>query len=164
MANKLTLLEDLITILSTDLLLCYLNADVWCIALFCVGKINGLSWRRVSFIMSKSQTICCYSLQSWERWKPGDELFWEYWGLFDRASPSLNKAKCQLDATRYFYWCILSSTCFGYIRPSSGALEFELQLMVFCTEFLDVWWSREPLRRSCVRCGWCCATRTVHTI
>ena len=32
-----------------------------------------------------------------------------------------NKVKCQLDATRGFYWCILSSTCFGYIRPSSGA-------------------------------------------
>ena len=27
--------------------------------------------------------------------------------------------------------------------------------MVFCTEFLDGWWSWEPLRRSCVRCGWC---------
>jgi len=27
---------------------------------------------------------------------------------------------------------ILSSTCFGYIRPSSGALDVELQLMVVC--------------------------------
>ena len=27
--------------------------------------------------------------------------------------------------------------------------------MVFCTEFLDGWWSLEPLRKSCVRCGWC---------
>jgi hypothetical protein len=36
---------------------------------------------------------------------------------------------------------IRSSTCFGYIRPSSGALEAELQHMVFCTEFLDGWWS-----------------------
>jgi len=40
--------------------------------------------------------------------------------------------------------------------------------MVFCTEFLDGWWSWELLRRSCVRCGWCRAThgtiRTVHTI
>ena len=27
--------------------------------------------------------------------------------------------------------------------------------MVFCTEFLDGWWSWKPLRRSCVRCGWC---------
>jgi len=53
---------------------------------------------------------------------------------------------------------ILSSTCFGYIRPSSGALDAELQHMVFCTEFLDGWWSWEPLRRSCVRCGWCRAT------
>jgi len=25
--------------------------------------------------------------------------------------------------------------------------------MVFCTEFVDGWWSREQLRRSCVRCG-----------
>jgi len=63
--------------------------------------------------------------------------------------------KCQLDATRWFYWCILSSTCFGYIRSSSGALEAELQHMVFCTEFLDGWWSWEPLRRSCLRCRWC---------
>jgi len=29
--------------------------------------------------------------------------------------------------------------------------------MVFCTEFLDGWWPWEPLRRSCVRCGWYCA-------
>jgi len=63
--------------------------------------------------------------------------------------------KCQLDATRWFYWCILSSTCFGYIRPSSGALDVELQHMVFCTEFLEGWWSWEPLLISCVRCGWC---------
>jgi hypothetical protein len=28
-----------------------------------------------------------------------------------------------------------------YIRPSSGALDVELQHMVFCTEFLDGWWS-----------------------
>jgi len=35
----------------------------------------------------------------------------------------------------------LSSTCFGYIRPSSGALDVELQHMVFCTEFVDGWWS-----------------------
>ena len=75
------------------------------------------------------------------------------WGLFDRASCSLNNLKCQLDATRWFYWCILSSTCFGYISPSSGALDVELQHMVCCTEFLDGWWSWELLRRSCVRCG-----------
>ena len=68
------------------------------------------------------------------------------------------KVKCHLDATRSFYWCILSSTCFGYICPSSGALDVELQPMVSCTEFLDGWWSWEPLRRSCVRCGWCRAT------
>ena len=66
-----------------------------------------------------------------------------------------NKEKCQLDATRQFYWCILSSTCFGYIRPSSGALDVELQRMVFCTEFLDGWWSWMLLRRSCLQCGWC---------
>ena len=26
--------------------------------------------------------------------------------------------------------------------------------MVLCTEFLDGWWSWDPLRRSCVRCGY----------
>jgi len=57
-----------------------------------------------------------------------------------------NSVKCQLDATRWFSWCILSSTCFGYIRPSSGALDVELQRTVFCTEFLDAWWAWEPLR------------------
>ena len=36
---------------------------------------------------------------------------------------------------------ILSSTCSQYICPSSGALDVELQHMVFCTEFLDGWWS-----------------------
>jgi len=59
------------------------------------------------------------------------------WGLFDRASCAWNKVKCQLDATRLFHWCILSSTCFGYIRPSTGASDVELQHMVFCTEFGD---------------------------
>jgi len=59
------------------------------------------------------------------------------WGLFDRASSSWNKVKCQLDATRWFYWYILSSTCFWYIRPSSGALNVEFQHIVFCTEFAD---------------------------
>jgi len=38
----------------------------------------------------------------------------------------------------------------------------ELQHMVFCTEFLDGWWSSEPLRRSCVRCRWCRAI--THTV
>jgi len=38
---------------------------------------------------------------------------------------------------------------------SSGALDVELQHMVCCTEFFDGWWSWEPLRRSCLRCGWC---------
>jgi len=60
-----------------------------------------------------------------------------------------------------FYWCILSLTCFGYIRPSSGALDVELQHMVFCTEFFDGWWSWEPLCRSCVRCGWCRARHEI---
>jgi len=82
--------------------------------------------------------------------------------LFDRASSSWNKVKCQLDATRWFYWRTLSSTCFGYIRPSSGALDVELQLMVFCNEFLEGWLSWEPLRRSCVRCGWCRAVARHH--
>jgi len=76
-----------------------------------------------------------------------------YRGLFDRASSSWKKVKSHLDATRNFYWCILSLTCFGYIRPSSGELDVELQHMVFCTEVMDGWWSWEPLRRSCVRCG-----------
>ena len=80
------------------------------------------------------------------------------WGLFDCASSSWNKVKCQLDATRQFYWCILSSTCFGYIRTSSGALDIELQHMVFCTEYLGGRWSWEPLRRPCVQCEWCRAT------
>ena len=69
-------------------------------------------------------------------------------GVFGHASSSWNNVKCQLDATRQFYWCILSSTCFGRIRPSSRALDFELQHMVFCTKFVDGWWSWEPLRRS----------------
>jgi len=40
-------------------------------------------------------------------------------GLFVRASFSWNNVKCQLDATSQFYWCILSWTCFGYIRASA---------------------------------------------
>jgi len=75
---------------------------------------------------------------------------------------SINKVKCQLDATRRFYWCFLSSTCFGYICTLSGALDAELQHMVFCTEFLDGWWSWEALRRPCVRCGWCRAVARYH--
>ena len=66
---------------------------------------------------------------------------------------------------RWFYWCILSVTCFGYVRPSSGALDVELQHMVFCTEFLDGWWS-SLLRRSCVQCRWCravpCTVQTTY--
>jgi len=52
---------------------------------------------------------------------------------------------------KVIYWCILSSTCFGRIRPSSGALDAELQHIVFCTEFVGGWWFWEPLRRSCAR-------------
>jgi len=57
------------------------------------------------------------------------------------------------------YWSFCSSTCFVHICPSSGTLDVELQHMVFCTEFVDGWWSWEPLLRSCVQCGWCRATR-----
>ena len=35
----------------------------------------------------------------------------------------------------------VGSTYFGYIGPSSGALDIELQHMVFSTEFMDGWWS-----------------------
>jgi len=84
------------------------------------------------------------------------------WGLFERASSSWNEVKCQLVATRQFYWCILSSTCYRYIRPLSRSLDVELQHMVFCTEFLDGWWSWEPLCRPCLWCGWCCAWHHPH--
>ena len=90
------------------------------------------------------------------------KLPFKNWGLFDRASSSWNNVKSQLDAVRWFYWCILSSTYFGYIRPSSGASDVKLQHVVFCTEFLDGWWSREPLRRSCVRCRWCRGSYAHH--
>jgi len=36
----------------------------------------------------------------------------------------------------------------------------KLEHMVFCTQFVEGWWSWEPLRRSCVRCGWCRARTT----
>ena len=65
---------------------------------------------------------------------------------------------------KLIYWCILSSTCFGHIRPSSGALDVKLQHTVFCTEFVDGWWSWEPLRRSCVRFGWRRAHGTIQTV
>ena len=43
----------------------------------------------------------------------------------------------------------LESRCVGGVygadgtmrRPSSGALDVELQHMVYCTEFVDGWWS-----------------------
>ena len=40
-----------------------------------------------------------------------------------------------------------------YIRPTSGALDIELQHMVYCTEFLDGWWSLEPHRTHDLRSG-----------
>jgi len=36
--------------------------------------------------------------------------------------------------------------------------------MVFCNEFLDGWWSLEPLCRSCVRCGWWRAPSAPYTL
>ena len=51
------------------------------------------------------------------------------------------------------YWSFLNSTCFGRIRPSSG--DVKLQHMVFCTQYVDGWWSWELLHRLCVRFGWC---------
>ena len=54
---------------------------------------------------------------------------------------------------KVIYWCILSSICFGYIRPLSGALGVKLQHMVFCTELLDRWWSWEPHRTHDLRSG-----------
>jgi hypothetical protein len=60
--RNLTLLAEVISFLSIELLLCCLNASVQCISQFCAGKITCPSWRRVSCIMSKSQTISCYSL------------------------------------------------------------------------------------------------------
>ena len=35
-----------------------------------------------------------------------------------------------------------------------------LSCTIWFSEFLDEWWSWEPLRRSCVRCGWCRETTT----
>ena len=34
--------------------------------------------------------------------------------------------------------------------------------MVFCTKFLDGWWSQELLHGSCFRCGWCRAVAQHH--
>ena len=99
---------------------------------------------------TKRKTTTCTTRRWFEIKKWTNFLIWE---LFDRASSSGNNLKCQLDATRHFYWCILSSTCFGYIRPSSGALDVELQHMVFCTEFLDGWCSWEPHRTHDLRSG-----------
>jgi len=62
------------------------------------------------------------------------------------------------------YWSFLSSTCFGRISPSSGALDVKLQHMVFCTQFVDGWWSWYPLCRSCVWFGWCQLHGTIRTV
>jgi len=35
--------------------------------------------------------------------------------------------------------------------------------MVFCTEYVDGWWSWEPLHMSCVRCRWCHAPSAPYT-
>jgi len=35
--------------------------------------------------------------------------------------------------------------------------------MVFCSEFLDGWWSWQTVSKSCVRCGWCRATQSHDT-
>jgi len=69
-------------------------------------------------------------------------------------------ASCNNVIYRNFF----SSTCFGRIRPSSGALAVKLQHMVFCTQFVDGWWSWEPLRRSCVGFVWCRATALLHQV
>jgi len=55
---------------------------------------------------------------------------------------------------KVIYWRFLSSTCFGHIRPSSGALDVKLQHTVFRTEFLDGWWYWELLHGT---------IQTVHT-
>jgi hypothetical protein len=50
----------------------------------------------------------------------------------------------------------LGSCCVGHVYGADGAmrvaLDVELQHMVFSTEFVDGWWSWEPLCRSCVWC------------
>jgi len=115
-----------------------------------VNSCVTLHWTSINFWCSHRKAV-------YGKLSEHIHLYW-FWRLFGRASSSWNNVKCQLDTIRCFYWCILSSTCVRYIRPSSGALDVELQHVVFCAEFLDGWWSWEPLRRSCVRCWWCCAT------
>jgi len=48
-----------------------------------------------------------------------------------------NKSELPTWCNNVIYWSFFSSTCFGRIRPSSGALEVKLQHMVFCTQFID---------------------------
>ena len=38
-----------------------------------------------------------------------------------------------------------------------------LSCSVWFSEFLDGWWSWEPLPRLCVRCGWCMAPSALYT-
>jgi len=80
-------------------------------------------------------------------------------GCFTVHLPHEIKWNANLMQLGNVYWCILNSTCFEYIRPSSEGLDVELQHTVYCTEFLDGWWSWEPMRRSCVRCGWFSASQ-----
>ena len=105
----------------------------------------------------------CVGMTTGIRFQNTDKKSYSY-GLFDRASSSWKNVKCQLDATRSFYWCILSSTCYRCIRPSSGASDVKLQHTVFCTEFVDGRWSWEPLRRLCGRCRATQSHGTVRTI
>jgi len=118
----------------------------------------GRSWRTVNSCVTlhwKSINFWCSHRKAvYAKHSEHIHLYW-FWGLSGRGSSSWSNVKCQLDAIKWFYWCILSSTCFGYISPSSGALDIELQDMIFCTEFLDGWWFWEPLLRSYVRCGLC---------
>jgi len=73
------------------------------------------------------------------------------WELFDRASSSWN---ANLMQQGNFIDAFLARHILGTYTPSSGALDVDLKHVVFCTEFLDEWWSWEPLRGSCVRCWW----------
>jgi hypothetical protein len=86
------------------------------------------------------------------------------WGSIDRASLLWNNVWDQLDATNVIYWCSFTSTCFGRLRPSSGALDRVLQLTVFCTQFVAGRLSGQPVRRPCVQCGGLCSSSTLHTV
>jgi len=121
------------------------------------GRCDKSTTAEIFGIIHWESTLAVYRLKE-SPWLTCRDINVVVWWLFDRASSSWNNVECQLDAARLFYWYILSWTCFGYIRPSSGTLDVALQHMVFCTKFVEWWWSWEPLRRSCVRCGWRLAT------